>query len=75
MIDEDALSGHLREFEADAQNLVDRAREAGEAFERGDLQTACNTIAISHYVLSHLRDERASVLRMLEAQGVKPGGR
>jgi len=66
------LGPYLHEFAVDAKTLADHADEAARLHASGDLQGACEVVAISHYKLSQVADERENLLRLFGERGIEP---
>lgn len=68
------LGPYLHEWVMDTQKLHDHADEAAKLYAAGDIQGACDVVAIAHYPLGQVSDERANLLTELKKQGFAPGG-
>jgi len=68
-----SIGEYLDEMVRDASKLHDMLVEAARHQARGDEQSACEVVALSHYELGHLRGERTNLLTIYEQRGVTPG--
>jgi uncharacterized protein YutE (UPF0331/DUF86 family) len=70
-----SIHDYIAEFQKDASKAAEYAREAAEHAAKGDLQAACDVIALSHYPLGQAEDDRENLLKLLSEQGFTPGER
>ena len=70
---EPSIAEYLDEMVREASKLHDLLTQAARHQAAGDEQWACNLVALSHYELGHLEDERNNLLTRFEQRGVTPG--
>ena len=67
------IGDYIGEFRREAMNVADHASEAAEHYANGKPESAALVIALSHYKISALDDERRNLLKLIqERHGVTP---
>ena len=67
------IEAQLDKLGRDAQKISENAKNALDHLRRGDLQLACDIVALSHYPISHVKVDHDALMESFTAGGVEPG--
>jgi hypothetical protein len=70
------IEAQLDKLGRDAQKIAENAKNALDRLRQGDLQLACDIVALSHYPIGHVKADHDALDALMEAftvAGVEPG--
>ena len=73
MSEQPTIAEFVDEFVRDARALLDHAEEAAEHLAAGDPRAACSAVAISHYKIGQVGEDRRNLLERFALEGIQPG--
>ena len=69
------IEARLDKLGRDAQKSAENSKEALDHLRAGDLQLACDIVALSHYPIAHVRADHDALMEAFTAIGIEPGAR
>jgi len=67
------IEAQLDKLGRDAQKIAENAKEALGHLRSGDLQVACDIVALSHYPIGHVKADHDALMEAFTVAGVEPG--
>ena len=67
------IEAQLDKLGRDAQRIAENAKNALDHLRQGDLQAACDIVALSHYPIGHVQVDHDALMESFTAGGVEPG--
>ena len=67
------IEAQLDKLGRDAQRIAENAKNALDHLRQGDVQAACDIVALSHYPIGHVKVDHDTLMESFTAGGVEPG--
>jgi hypothetical protein len=67
------IEAQLDKLGRDAQRIAENAKNALDHLRQGDVQAACDIVALSHYPIGHVKVDHDALMESFTAGGVEPG--
>jgi hypothetical protein len=67
------IEAQLDKLGRDAQKIAENARNALDHLRTGDLQLACDIVALSHYPIGHVKADHDALMEAFTGAGIEPG--
>lgn len=68
-----AIEAQLDKLGQDAQKIAENAKNALNHLRQGDLQLACDIVALSHYPIGHVKVDHDTLMEAFTVAGIEPG--
>ena len=73
MSEQPTIADFVDEFVRDARALLGHAEEAAQHLAAGDARAACSAVAVSHYKIGQVDEDRRNLLERFALEGIQPG--
>ena len=67
------IEAQLDKLGRDAQKIAENAKDALGHLRTGDLQLACDIVALSHYPIGHVKADHDALMEAFTVAGIEPG--